>query len=73
MRVRRLVLNLGRGGRRMPAFEGTAEYITYTDRPSLFRLLLDVANAYGVGKNRTLGLGYVVADVVDIKRLSRGR
>ncbi len=73
MRVRRLVLNLGRGGRRVPAFEGVAEYVTYTDRPSLFRLLLDVVNAYGVGKNRALGLGYVVADVVDIKRLSRGR
>ncbi|ADN51062.1 Protein of unknown function DUF2276 [Vulcanisaeta distributa DSM 14429] len=72
MRVRRLVLNLGRG-RRVPAFEGVAEYVTYTDRPSLFRLLLDVVNAYGVGKNRALGLGYVVADVVDIKRLSRGR
>ncbi|WP_243675447.1 CRISPR system precrRNA processing endoribonuclease RAMP protein Cas6 [Vulcanisaeta distributa] len=71
MRVRKVDLNLGRGGRRVPAFEGFAEYVTYTDRPGLFRLLLDVVNAYGVGKNRALGLGYVVADIVDTKRLSR--
>lgn len=63
MRVRRLMINLGRG-RRLPAFNGVAEYVTYTDRPGLFRLLLDVANAYGVGKNRALGLGYVNVDVL---------
>jgi CRISPR/Cas system endoribonuclease Cas6 (RAMP superfamily) len=63
MRVRRLMINLGRG-RRLPAFNGVAEYVTYTDRPGLFRFLLDVANAYGVGKNRALGLGYVNVDVL---------
>ncbi len=72
MRFRRVVLNLGRG-RRAPAFEGFAEYVTYTDRPGLFRLLLDVANAYGVGKSRALGLGYVIADVVEESRLSINR
>lgn len=48
----------------MPAFSGVAEYVTYTDKPSLFRLLLDIANVYGVGKNRALGLGYVNAEIV---------
>ena len=67
-RVRELDLNLGRG-RRVPAFEGVAKYVTYTERPGLFRLLLDIANAYGVGKNRALGLGYVSAEVVEQRQL----
>ncbi len=69
-RIKRLMINLGRG-RRMPAFEGMVKYITYTERPNLFRLLLDIANAYGVGKNRALGLGYVSAEVVEERWLTR--
>ncbi|MGC8543772.1 MAG: CRISPR system precrRNA processing endoribonuclease RAMP protein Cas6 [Vulcanisaeta sp.] len=67
-RVRRLVINLGRG-RRVPAFEGVARYVTYTERPGLFKVLLDIANAYGVGKDRALGLGYVLAEIKDEARL----
>jgi hypothetical protein len=57
-RVRRLRVNLG-GGRVMPAFYGTAVYITQTTNPSLLNTLLDVAEFFGVGKNRALGLGFV--------------
>ncbi len=53
------------GGRRFLAFSGVAEYVTYTDRSGLFRFLLDVVNAYGVGKNRALGLGYVNVDMLE--------
>jgi hypothetical protein len=57
-RVRRLRVGLG-GGRVMPAFYGTAEYITQTTNPSLLNTLLDVAEFFGVGKNRALGFGFV--------------
>jgi len=57
-RVRRLRVNLG-GGRVMPAFRGAAEYVTYTENVGLFNALLDIAEFFGVGKNRALGLGFV--------------
>ncbi len=57
-RVRRLRVDLG-GGRVMPAFYGTAEYVTYTGNVDLFNALLDIAEFFGVGKNRALGLGFV--------------
>lgn len=57
-RVRRLRVGLG-GGRVMPAFYGTAEYVTVTENISLFNALLNVAEFFGVGKNRALGLGFV--------------
>ena len=53
----------------MTAFEGSAQYVTYTERFSLFKLLLDAANVYGVGKNRALGLGYVNAEVLEQRKL----
>jgi CRISPR/Cas system endoribonuclease Cas6 (RAMP superfamily) len=57
-RVRRLRVGLG-GGRVMPAFRGVAEYVTYTENVGLFNALLNVAEFFGVGKNRALGLGFV--------------
>ena len=69
-RVRRFTVNLGKG-RRMPAFTGSAQYISYTDKPSLLKALLNVANTYGVGKNRPLGLGYVTAEVINEKPIPR--
>ena len=57
-RVRRLRVGLG-GGRVMPAFSGVAEYVTYTENVGLFNALLNVAEFFGVGKNRALGLGFV--------------
>jgi hypothetical protein len=57
-RVRRLRVDLG-GGRVMPAFRGVAEYVTYTENVGLFNALLNVAEFFGVGKNRALGLGFV--------------
>jgi CRISPR-associated endoribonuclease Cas6 len=59
-RVRRLRVDLG-GGRVMPAFYGTAVYITQTTNPSLLNTLLNIAEFFGVGKNRALGLGFVRA------------
>jgi CRISPR-associated endoribonuclease Cas6 len=67
-RVRRLRVNLG-GGRVMPAFRGVAEYVTYTENVGLFNALLDVAEFFGVGKNRALGLGFVKITHRDIKPL----
>jgi CRISPR-associated endoribonuclease Cas6 len=57
-RVRRLRVDLG-GGRAMPAFRGVAEYVTYTENVGLFNALLNVAEFFGVGKNRALGFGFV--------------
>jgi hypothetical protein len=57
-RVRRLRVDLG-GGRVMPAFSGVAEYVTYTENVGLFNALLNVAEFFGVGKNRALGFGFV--------------
>jgi len=57
-RVRRMRINLG-GGRHVPAFSGVAEYITQATNPSLLNTLLDVAEFFGVGKDRALGLGFI--------------
>mgnify|MGYP001773241603 FL=1 len=57
----------------MPTFMGTAQYITYTDRPGLLRALLNTANTYGVGKNRPLGLGYVMAEVINEEPTPRSK
>ncbi len=67
-RVRRLRVGLG-GGRVMPAFRGVAEYVTYTENVGLFNALLDVAEFFGVGKNRALGLGFVKITHRDVKPL----
>ncbi|MGC8571043.1 MAG: CRISPR system precrRNA processing endoribonuclease RAMP protein Cas6 [Caldivirga sp.] len=70
VKVRGLRLNLG-GGRWVRAFSGHAEYVTYTEKTSLFKALLNVANAYGVGKDRALGLGYVNVDATEEKVIKR--
>jgi len=57
-RVKRLRIDLG-NGRVMPAFSGVAEYITQTTNPGLLNVLLDVAEFFGVGKNKALGFGFV--------------
>ena len=73
VKVRGLRLNLG-NGRWASAFSGYVEYVTYTDKPSLMKILLNMVNAYGVGKDRALGLGYVNAEVIKqqtIRRLNK--
>jgi len=67
-RVRRLRVGLG-GGRVMPAFRGVAEYVTYTENVGLFNALLNVAEFFGVGKNRALGFGFIKITHRDVKPL----
>ncbi|MGC8598041.1 MAG: CRISPR system precrRNA processing endoribonuclease RAMP protein Cas6 [Thermocladium sp.] len=64
VKARQIRLNLG-NGRWINAFSGYAEYITYTEKPSLMKTLLSVANTYGVGKDRALGLGYVNSELIN--------
>jgi CRISPR/Cas system endoribonuclease Cas6 (RAMP superfamily) len=66
-KVNKLRINLGRG-RSTLAFYGTAEYVTETENTSLFNTLLDVAEFFGVGKNRALGLGFVKITQRNIKK-----
>ena len=65
-RVRRVVVRLGRG-RNIHAFTGVVDYLTVTKKPSLLGLLLSTANAFGVGWDRSIGLGHVAAGVLDMK------
>ena len=65
-RVKRVVVRLGRG-RVIHAFTGVVDYLTVTRRPSLLGLLLSTANAFGVGWDRSIGLGHVTAGVLDMR------
>jgi len=66
-KVDKLRINLGRG-RSTPAFYGTAEYVTETENISLFNTLLDIAEFFGVGKNKALGFGFVKITQRNIKK-----
>ena len=65
-RVRHVEVRLGRG-RVVHAFTGVVDYLTVTKRPSLLGLLLSTANAFGVGWDRSIGLGHVMAGVLGMR------
>ena len=67
-RARRVGVRLGRG-RVIHAFTGVVDYLTVTRKPSLLGLLLSTANAFGVGWDRTIGLGHVAAGVLGMEKV----
>jgi hypothetical protein len=66
-KINKLRISLGRG-RSTLAFYGTAEYVTETENISLFNTLLDIAEFFGVGKNKALGFGFVKITQRNIKK-----
>ena len=65
-RVRQVEVRLGRG-RVIHAFTGVVDYLTITSKPSLLGVLLSTANAFGVGWDRSIGLGHVTGGVLDMR------